>query len=28
VSRTVATAGSFGFQCTLPSGMRGTVVVN
>ncbi len=28
VIRTFATAGSFGFQCTLHGGMRGTVVVN
>ena len=28
VTRTFANSGSFGFQCTLHSGMRGTVVVN
>lgn len=28
VQRVFATAGSFGFQCTLHSGMNGTVVVN
>lgn len=28
VARTFSNAGSFGYQCTLHSGMRGTIVVN
>lgn len=28
VTRTFANSGTFGFQCTIHSGMRGTVVVN
>ncbi|MBI3567367.1 MAG: cupredoxin domain-containing protein [Gemmatimonadetes bacterium] len=28
VTRNFATAGTFGYQCTLHSGMRGTIVVN